>query len=139
MSKIKPYHEPLEAKTYDLEVSHTTNTSQRETFGSCAGEPSYKDINYHNGESIHSYNMEKQCKFNEGQKIVSECQPHKQIMPTCEEQKWLGPYPSQESMMMKPLRSRPYIPKIWDNGDHLNSYHTIGSTPTKSSLLTKEE
>lgn len=36
MSKINPYHEPLEAKTYVLEVGNTTNTSQMLTIGFCA-------------------------------------------------------------------------------------------------------
>ena len=36
MSKVKPYHEPLEAKAYVLEVSGTTNTLLGETIGICA-------------------------------------------------------------------------------------------------------
>jgi hypothetical protein len=46
--------------------------------------------------------------------------------------------PLRESIMTIPSTSKPYTKKNWDDGNQSNSYHMIGLTPTKSSLLTKK-
>ena len=67
MSKIKPYHEPLEAKAYVQEVDDTTNSSQRETFEDYTNKYSFQNTNHRNEKSSRS---KIQCKFNEGQKVI---------------------------------------------------------------------
>ena len=64
MSKIKPYHEPLEAKAYVLEVEDTTILSLEKTVGSCVRGYSSQNTNHHNGESSDS----RLSKFYEGKK-----------------------------------------------------------------------
>ena len=49
MNKIKPYHEPLEAKAYVLEVEDTTISSLGETLGSCMRGYSSQNTNHYNG------------------------------------------------------------------------------------------
>ena len=89
MSKIKPYLEPLEAKTYALEVANTTNSSLGETIGFCTNAHLFCNINHHNGESSYS---RKPCTFYEGQKIVTKYLSNKQVEIPFEQQKWVGPY-----------------------------------------------
>jgi hypothetical protein len=48
MSKIKPYHELLETKTYVLEIGHTTNSAEKETY------PKQCSPHYTNHQNVYS-------------------------------------------------------------------------------------
>ena len=74
MSKIKPYHEPLEAKAYVLDVDHATNSSLDKTSINCTN--GSNNTNHHNGESSYS---RRPCIFYEGQKVVTKYLSNKQI------------------------------------------------------------
>ena len=87
MSKIKPYHEPLKAKAYVLEVGDTTNSSPREKIGICTN-----GSNHHNEESSYSHDKRKPCKFYDRQKMICKYLPHQQIRTPFVQQKWVGPY-----------------------------------------------
>ena len=88
MSKIKPYHEPLEANAYVAEVGNSTKFSLEESEnGTSKG--SFQNNIHHNGESSYS---KKPCKLYEGQKVVRKYVPYKQTKTSLVQQKWIGPY-----------------------------------------------
>lgn len=109
VSKIKPYDEPLEAKTNDLEVSDTKNISLNDLN---SGETSHQDTHYHDENSIYSHKKEKQCKFYEGQTIVIKHMLYKQIRAAFAAQKWVGPYTITKIHDANTLELKPYIVKI---------------------------
>jgi hypothetical protein len=74
MSKIKPYHEPLEAKAYVLQVDDATNSPLDNTGTNCIN--GSIDTNHHKGESNHS---RKPCSFYEGQRVVTKHISNKQV------------------------------------------------------------
>jgi hypothetical protein len=86
MSKIKPYHEPLEAKAYVLEVDDATNSSLVNTIRNGTNGSNY--TNHHKEESSYS---RKPCTFYEGQKMICEYLTHQQDK-TFSKQKWVGSY-----------------------------------------------
>ena len=90
MSKIKPYHEPLEAKAYVLEVKNATNLPLDKTSTNCIN--GFIDTNHHIGESSFSCNKRELRKFHKGQKVVRRYMPYKQKAILYEQQKWMGPY-----------------------------------------------
>jgi len=87
MSKIKPYHEPLEAKAYVLEVDDATNSPLDNTSTNCIN--GSIDTNHHKEESSHS---RKPCSFYEGQRVVTKHISNKQVNIPFEKQEWVGPY-----------------------------------------------
>jgi hypothetical protein len=87
MSKIKPYHEPLEAKAYVLKVDGTTNSSTDNTSTNCIN--GSIDTNHLKGKPSHS---RKPCSFYKGQRVVTKYLPDKQVKMPFEQQKWEGPY-----------------------------------------------
>ena len=87
MSKIKPYHEPLEAKAYVLEVDDATNSSLDKTSKNCTN--GYNNTNHHKGESSYS---RKTCSFYEGQKVVTKYLSNNPITTSFGKQKGVGPY-----------------------------------------------
>jgi hypothetical protein len=64
MSKIKPYHEPLQAKAYVLEVGDVTNSSFDKTNRN--GKNGSNTTNHHNGESSYS----EPYKFYKGERMI---------------------------------------------------------------------
>ena len=67
MSKIKPYHEPLEAKAYVLEVGDTPSSSPKKTNGFGTRQHSSSNTNHLNEDSNYLYDEEKPGDFYEGQ------------------------------------------------------------------------
>ena len=65
MSKIKPFHEPLEAKAYVMEIDDTKNSSQGETIEVSMNRRSSQNNIHHNRES--SYSRES-CKSMRGKR-----------------------------------------------------------------------
>ena len=91
MSKIKPYHEPLEANAYVLEVTNTTNLSLKESENDTS-KCSFQNNNHHIDGSSCSTNKGKIQNFYKGQKVVRRYLPYKQNVSHVEQQKWVGPY-----------------------------------------------
>lgn len=132
MSKIKPYHEPLEAEAYVLEIGDTTNSSHGEPIELCMNEYSSQNTNHHYEESSHS---KIPCKFYEEQKVVSKYLLHNQIEIPFEQQKWVASYTiirihdddtiEIKTILQKELgrwRSTKFLPHNWVNPDQVITF-----------------
>ena len=90
MSKIKPYHKPLEANTYVLEVANSTKLSLEEN-GIGTNKHSSKSNKRHLEESSYSYKGELH-KFYKGQRVIRRYLFYQQGVTPFEQQKWVGSY-----------------------------------------------
>ena len=134
MSKIKPYHEPLEAKAYVLEVNDATNSPLDKTSTNCSNGSNH--INHRNGES--SY-LRKLCTFYEGQKVVTKYLSNKQVGIPFHKQKWVGPYTitriyDDETIEINIIhqkrlgrwRSKKFLPYDWVNPNQVITFDQGG-------------
>ena len=136
MSKIKPYHELLEAKSYILEVGDTASSTPKETNGNLTKQHSFRNTNHHKGES--SYSREP-CSFYEGQKVVTKCLSNKKFEIPFEKQKWVGPYTitrihDDDTIEIKTIhriqlgrwRSKFFLPYDWVNTNQVVTFDQDG-------------
>lgn len=142
IKNIKPYHEPLEAKSYVLEIGDTTNSSQGETIQVCMNEYPSQNTNHHDEEPSHS---KIPYKFYDGQKVVRKYLAHKRIKIFFQQQKWVRPYTITrihddntieiETMHQNKLgrwRSTEILPYDLVNSNQVNSVYQEGVKTSKS-------
>ena len=91
MSKIKPYHETLDANAYVVDVGNSTNLPLRESKNG-TNKCSIQNNNHHTGSSTYSYNKRELHKFYKGEKVVRKYLPYKQGVTPIDQQNWVGPY-----------------------------------------------
>ena len=139
MSKIKPYHEPLEANAYVLEVENSTNLSPKES-ESGTSKCSFQNNNHHIQSSNFSNNQGELRKFCKGQKVVRKYLPYKQeVKMPDEQQRWVGPYTITrihdddtieiETIHQKQLgrwQSKNFLPYDWVNPNQVITFDQDG-------------